>query len=211
MAKYISEFLGTGILFCAVVGSGIMGEKLNDTSDQVTLLTNTLATVFALYFLISSFQPFSTHFNPAVSFVFCLKGEISVKTCTVFVALQIAGAILGVMLANYMFGIDPVNFSEKPRLGTNIFVSEVFATFGLLLVILLSTKEKVATGVAAYIGAAYWFTSSTSFANPAGTIGRAFSDTFAGISPDDVIAFCAAQVIGAILAYLLYRKVFSKT
>ena len=115
------------------------------------------------------------------------------------------------MLANYMFGIDPVNFSEKPRSGTNIFVSEVFATFGLLLVILLSTKEKVAAGVAAYIGAAYWFTSSTSFANPAGTIGRAFSDTFAGISPDDVIAFCGAQVVGAMLAYLLYKNVFSNS
>jgi len=128
MAKYVSEFLGTAILFCAVVGSGIMGENLNSENVQVTLLTNTLATVFALYFLISSLQPFSTHFNPVVSFVFCLKGEISVKTCTGFVALQIAGAICGVMLANYLFGIDPVDFSEKTRSGTNIFVSEVFAT-----------------------------------------------------------------------------------
>ena len=125
--------------------------------------------------------------------------------------MQIAGAIAGVMLANYMFGIDAVDFSEKGRSGTNLFVSEIFATFGLLLIILLSSKEKVACGVATYIGGAYWFTSSTSFANPAGTIGRAFSNTFAGISPDDVIAFCAAQVIGAMLAYLLYRKVFSKT
>jgi glycerol uptake facilitator-like aquaporin len=211
MAKYISEFLGTGILFCAVIGSGIMGEQLSPENKQVTLLTNTLATVFALYFLISSFQPFSTHFNPAVSFVFCLKGEISVKTCTVFVVLQITGAIAGVMLANYMFGIDAVDFSQKDRSGTNLFVSEIFATFGLLLIILLSSKEKVASAVAAYIGGAYWFTSSTSFANPAGTIGRAFSNTFAGISPDDVISFCAAQVIGAMLAYLLYKKVFSNS
>jgi len=210
MAKYASEFLGTAILFCAVVGSGIMGENLNSENAQVTLLTNTLATVFALYFLISSLQPFSTHFNPVVSFVFCLKGEISVKTCTGFVALQIAGAICGVMLANYLFGIDPVDFSEKTRSGTNIFVSEVFATFGLLLVILLSTKEKVAGGVAAYIGGAYWFTSSTSFANPAGSIGRSFSNSFAGINPDDVLAFCGAQVIGAILAYLLHKLVFAR-
>lgn len=210
MAKYVSEFLGTAFLFCAVVGSGIMGEGLSKENTQVTLLANTLATVFALYFLISSFQPFSTHFNPAVSFVFCLKGEISVKTCTGFVALQIVGAICGVMLANYMFGIDPVDFSEKTRSGTNIFVSEIFATFGLLFVILLSSKEKVAGGVAAYIGGAYWFTSSTSFANPAGTIGRSFSDTFAGISPYDVIAFCGAQVIGAMLAFLLHEKVFAK-
>ena len=210
MAKYVSEFLGTAILFCAVVGSGIMGENLSKENTQVTLLTNTLATVFALYFLISSFQPFSTHFNPAVSFVFCLKGEISVRTCTIFVALQITGAVAGVMLANYMFGIDPVDFSKKPRSGTNLFVSEIFATFGLLLVILLSTKEKVAGGVAAYIGAAYWFTSSTSFANPAGSIGRAFSNTFAGINPDDVMAFCGAQVIGAILAYMLHKLVFAR-
>ena len=211
MAKYVSEFLGAAFLFCAVVGSGIMGQNLSPENDQITLLANTLATVFALYFLISSFQPFSTHFNPAVSFVFCLKGDISVKTCTVFVVLQISGAIAGVMLANYMFGIDAVDFSEKGRSGTNLFVSEIFATFGLLLIILLSSKEKVASGVAAYIGGAYWFTSSTSFANPAGTIGRAFSNTFAGISPDDVIAFCGAQVIGAMLAYLLYKNVFSNS
>ena len=114
------------------------------------------------------------------------------------------------MLANYMFGIEPVNFSEKTRSGTNIFVSEVFATFGLLLVILLTTKEKVAGGVAAYIGGAYWFTSSTSFANPAGSIGRSFSNSFAGINPDDVLAFCGAQVIGAILAYLLHKLVFAR-
>ena len=115
------------------------------------------------------------------------------------------------MLANYMFGIDAVNFSEKGRSGTNLFVSEAFATFGLLLIILLSTKERVASAVAAYIGAAYWFTSSTSFANPAGTIGRAFSNTFSGINPDDVISFCVAQIIGAFLAYLLHRRVFDKT
>jgi len=211
MNKYVSEFLGTAILFCTVVGSGIMGESLNSNNEQVTLLTNTLATVFALYFLISSFQPFSTHFNPAVSLVICLKGEISLKTCAVFVTLQIAGAILGVMLANYMFEIDPVNFSEKARSGPNLFISEIVATFGLLLVILLASPEKVAGMVAAYIGAAYWFTSSTSFANPAGTIGRAFSNTFAGISPDDVMAFCAAQVIGAFLAYILYKNVFSRS
>jgi len=211
MARYISEFIGTGILFCSVVGSGIMGQTFNPENEQVTLLANTLSTVFALYFLISSFQSFSTHFNPAVSFIFCLKGDMSVKTFAGFAILQIAGAIAGVMLANYMFGIDAVNFSEKDRSGTNLFVSEAFASFGLLLVILLSTKENVASAVAAYIGAAYWFTSSTSFANPAGTIGRAFSNSFAGINPKDVVSFCIAQLIGAFLAYLLHRKVFSKS
>lgn len=208
MPRYLSEFLGSAFLFCAVVGSGIMGEQLSPENKQLTLLTNTLATVFALYFLITCFQSYSTHFNPAVSFVFWLKGEISLKTFLLFCLLQVSGAIAGVMLANYMFGIDPVDFSEKSRSGTSQFVSEIFATFGLLLVILLSSKEKVASTVAAYIGGAYWFTSSTSFANPAGTIGRSFSDTFAGISPEDILLFCMAQAIGALLAFLIHKKVF---
>jgi glycerol uptake facilitator-like aquaporin len=112
------------------------------------------------------------------------------------------------MLANYIFELDPVLFSEKPRSGTHLFVSEILATFGLLMVILLSAKEKVAVTVAAYIGAAYWFTSSTSFANPAGTIGRSFSNTFAGISAHDILHFCVAQIIGAFLALIVYRTFF---
>ena len=209
MNKHIAEFLGTGFLFCAVVGSGIMGENLSTANDSLTLLVNTLATVFALYFLISTFQAYSTHFNPVVSFIFFLKGEISVKTFLSFSVVQILGSITGVMLANYLFEIDPIDFSQKDRSGANIFVSEVFATFGLLLVILLSSKERVASTVAAYIGGAYWFTSSTSFANPAGAIGRSFSNTFAGINPDDVALFCLAQFIGALLAYFLYRFCFA--
>ena len=181
-SKYFSEFLGTALLFCTVVGSGIMGQNLG-SNDSVTLLANTLATVFALYFLITIFGEHSTHFNPVVSLVMLVRKEISTQVCTVFIILQITGAICGVMLANYIFELDPVLFSEKARSGTFLFVSEVLATFGLLMVILLSAKEKVAITVAAYIGAAYWFTSSTSFANPAGTIGRSFSNTFAGISP----------------------------
>ena len=208
MAKYVSEFLGTAILFCAVVGSGIMGENLNSENDQVTLLTNTLATVFALYFLITIFGDHSSHFNPVVSMVMLVRKEITTQVCTVFIILQISGAILGVMLANYIFELDPVYFSEKPRSGTHLFVSEILATFGLLMVILLSSKEKVALTVAAYIGAAYWFTSSTSFANPAGTIGRSFSNTFAGISTHDILHFCVAQIIGAFLALIVYRTFF---
>ena len=123
--------------------------------------------------------------------------KISSATLIKFSVLQIGGAILGVILANYIFGIEPIQFSDKDRSGTFKFVSEIFATFGLILVILLSSKEKVAMTVAAYIGGAYWFTSSTSFANPAGTIGRSFSNTFAGISPSDILHFCIAQVIGA--------------
>ena len=187
-SKYFSEFLGTAFLFCTVVGSGIMGQNLS-SNDSLTLLANTLATVFALYFLITVFGDYSSHFNPVVSMVMLVRKEITTQVCTVFIILQISGAILGVMLANYIFELDPVYFSEKPRSGTHLFVSEILATFGLLMVILLSAKEKVAVTVAAYIGAAYWFTSSTSFANPAGTIGRSFSNTFAGISTHDILHF----------------------
>ncbi len=206
-SKYFSEFLGTAFLFCTVVGSGIMGQNLS-SNDSLTLLANTLATVFALYFLITIFGDHSSHFNPVVSMVMLVRKEISTQVCTVFIILQISGAILGVMLANYIFELDPVYFSEKPRSGTHLFVSEILATFGLLMVILLSSKEKVALTVAAYIGAAYWFTSSTSFANPAGTIGRSFSNTFAGISTHDILHFCVAQIIGAFLALIVYRAFF---
>ena len=206
-SKYFSEFLGTAFLFCTVVGSGIMGQNLS-SNDSLTLLANTLATVFALYFLITIFGDHSSHFNPVVSMVMLVRKEISTQVCTFFIILQISGAILGVMLANYIFELDPVYFSEKPRSGTHLFVSEILATFGLLMVILLSSKEKVAVTVAAYIGAAYWFTSSTSFANPAGTIGRSFSNTFAGISTHDILHFCVAQIIGAFLALIVYRAFF---
>jgi len=208
-SKYFSEFLGTAFLFCTVVGSGIMGQNLS-SNDSLTLLANTLATVFALYFLITIFGDHSSHFNPVVSMVMLVRKEISTQVCTIFIILQISGAILGVMLANYIFELDPVLFSEKPRSGTHLFVSEILATFGLLMVILLSAKEKVAVTVAAYIGAAYWFTSSTSFANPAGTIGRSFSNTFAGISPGDILHFCVAQLIGALLALFVYNSFFKK-
>ena len=206
-SKYFSEFLGTAFLFCTVVGSGIMGQNLS-SNDSLTLLANTLATVFALYFLITIFGDHSSHFNPVVSMVMLVRKEISTQVCTFFIILQISGAILGVMLANYIFELDPVYFSEKPRSGTHLFVSEILATFGLLTVILLSSKEKVALTVAAYIGAAYWFTSSTSFANPAGTIGRSFSNTFAGISTHDILHFCVAQIIGAFLALFVYKTFF---
>jgi len=208
-SKYFSEFLGTAFLFCTVVGSGIMGQNLS-SNDSLTLLANTLATVFALYFLITIFGDHSSHFNPVVSMVMLVRKEISTQVCIVFIILQISGAILGVMIANYIFELDPVFFSEKQRSGTHLFVSEILATFGLLMVILLSAKEKMAVAVAVYIGAAYWFTSSTSFANPAGTIGRSFSNTFAGISPGDILHFCVAQLIGALLALFVYNSFFKK-
>ena len=208
--KYFSEFLGTGFLFAAVVGSGIMGQNLSPNNDGVILLVNTIATVFALYFLITAFQKYSAHFNPVVSMVMFLNGVLSFKELIIYAFLQIIGAILGVFLINYLFGLDVFQFSVNQRSGTNIFISEVFATSGLVLIILLSSSKNTASSVAAYIGAAYWFTSSTSFANPAASISRMFSDTFAGISPENVFLFCIAQFIGGILAYIIYRFIYFK-
>ena len=208
MDKYIAEFLGTGFLFCAVVGSGIMAENLSTGDQALILLINTIATFFALYFLITAFNSFSNHFNPIVSFVIYLDQKISLTTLIIFIFLQISGAIAGVLAANYMFGIENFEFSQKDRSGLNILVAEAIASFGLVFFILISKKEKIAIVVASYIGSAYWFTSSTSFANPAGTIGRMFSDSFAGISPENVMFFCIAEIIGGILAFVLYRFCF---
>ena len=207
ISKYISEFLGTGFLFCAVVGSGIMAENLSN-DNSIILLVNAVITFFALYFLITAFESFSNQFNPVVSFVLFLKKEISLKIFFIFSLLQIFGAITGVLIANIMFGMEIIELSEKTRSGSNIFMSEIVATFGLVFFILISNKEKLALVVASYIGAAYWFTSSTSFANPAGTIGRMFSNSFAGINPENVLYFCIAQIFGSILAFLVYRYFF---
>jgi glycerol uptake facilitator-like aquaporin len=207
ISKYISEFLGTGFLFCAVVGSGIMAENLSN-DNSIILLVNAVITFFALYFLITAFESFSNQFNPVVSFVLFLKKEISLKIFFIFSLLQIFGAITGVLIANIMFGMEIIELSEKTRSGSNIFMSEIVTTFGLVFFILISNKEKLALVVASYIGAAYWFTSSTSFANPAGTIGRMFSNSFAGINPENVLYFCIAQIFGSILAFLVYRYFF---
>ena len=207
ISKYISEFLGTGFLFCAVVGSGIMAENLSN-DNSIILFINAIITFFALYFLITAFESFSNQFNPVVSFALFLNKEISLKIFCIFCLLQTLGAIAGVIIANIMFGMDIIEFSEKNRFGSNIFLSEIIASFGLVFFILISNKEKIALVVASYIGAAYWFTSSTSFANPAGTIGRMFSNSFAGINPENVLNFCIAQIIGGILAFLIYRYFF---
>ena len=208
MSKYISEFLGTGFLFCAVIGSGIMGQKLGNENEALILLVNTIVTFFTLYFLITSLEPYSNHFNPVVSIAFYLDKKISQNTLGIYILLQILGAVVGVMTANYMFDIENIEFSQKNRSGINIFIAEIIATFGLVFFILISSKDKIPLVVASYIGAAYWFTSSTSFANPAGTIGRMFSNTFAGISPENVLFFCLAEFIGGILAYLFYKFFF---
>ena len=204
MKAYLSEYLGTTFLLMIVVGSGIMGQSLSD-NDSITLLANTIATGAGLIVLIWMFGKISgAHFNPAVSVVMFANGELSSRNFILYVLLQVSGAISGTLLANYMFGLDALQVSVNSRSGLNLYISEVVATFGLLLVILrvrTVRSELVAPAVGLYITSAYWFTSSTSFANPAVTIGRMFTDTFTGIDPGNVLFFITAQFIGAFLAF----------
>ena len=204
MRAYLSEYLGTTFLLMIVVGSGIMGQSLSD-NDSITLLANTIATGSGLIVLIWMFGKISgAHFNPAVSVVMFANGELSSRNFILYGLLQVSGAISGTLLANYMFGLDALQVSVNSRSGLNLYISEVVATFGLLLVILrvrTVRSELVAPAVGLYITSAYWFTSSTSFANPAVTIGRMFTDTFTGIDPGNVLFFITAQFIGAFLAF----------
>jgi len=204
MKAYLSEYLGTTFLLMIVVGSGIMGQSLSD-NDSITLLANTIATGAGLIVLIWMFGKISgAHFNPAVSVVMFANGELSSRNFILYGLLQVSGAISGTLLANYMFGLDALQVSVNSRSGLNLYISEVVATFGLLLVILrvrTVRSELVAPAVGLYITSAYWFTSSTSFANPAVTIGRMFTDTFTGIDPGNVVFFITAQFIGAFLAF----------
>ena len=204
MKAYLSEYLGTTFLLMIVVGSGIMGQSLSD-NDSITLLANTIATGAGLIVLIWMFGKISgAHFNPAVSVVIFANGELSSRNFILYGLLQVSGAISGTLLANYMFGLDALQVSVNSRSGLNLYISEVVATFGLLLVILrvrTVRSELVAPAVGLYITSAYWFTSSTSFANPAVTIGRMFTDTFTGIDPGNVLFFITAQFIGAFLAF----------
>lgn len=204
MKAYLSEYLGTTFLLMIVVGSGIMGQSLSD-NDSITLLANTIATGAGLIVLIWMFGKISgAHFNPAVSVVMFANSELSSRDFILYGLLQVSGAISGTLLANYMFGLDALQVSVNSRSGLNLYISEVVATFGLLLVILrvrTVRSELVAPAVGLYITSAYWFTSSTSFANPAVTIGRMFTDTFTGIDPGNVLFFITAQFIGAFLAF----------
>lgn len=213
MKAYLSEYLGTTFLLMIVVGSGIMGQSLSD-NDSITLLANTIATGAGLIVLIWMFGKISgAHFNPAVSVVMFANGELSSRNFILYGLLQVSGAISGTLLANYMFGLDALQVSVNSRSGLNLYISEVVATFGLLLVILrvrTVRSELVAPAVGLYITSAYWFTSSTSFANPAVTIGRMFTDTFTGIDPGNVLFFITAQFIGAFLAFGI-NKILDKT
>jgi len=207
--RVAAEALGTAALLTAVVGSGIMGERLAGGDVAIALLANAIATGAALVVLILTLGPISGgHFNPVVSVVSASRGELSWGNAALYCAAQIAGALAGVVCAHLMFQEPLLAWSTHERSGYAQAFSEAIATFGLLIVILSCAKHqpsRVAFAVGAYIASAYWFTASTSFANPAVTLGRAFTNTFSGIRPDDVAAFLAAQTIGAAGAALCCR------
>jgi len=205
--RLVAEALGTTLLVGTVVGSGIMADQLTD-DVALALLGNTLPTGAILVVLITILGPISgAHFNPAVSLAFWLRRDIALPIAMAYIAVQIIGGILGSVIAHAMFDLPLLQASTTQRTGAAQWFSEIVATFGLVGVILAGIRFKgdaVAWLVGLYITAAYWFTASTSFANPAVTIGRAFSDTFAGIHPADVLPFIAAQLIGATLAVALF-------
>lgn len=211
--QLFAEFFGTAALLCAVIGSGIMAVNLSNGNDGVALLANTLATVFSLYVLIELLGPVSgAHFNPLVTLIVLFKASKEVvaqqntaQKAILFIAFQLAGAVAGAWLANAMFDLSVLQFSSKVRGSWGQWLGEVVATAGLILVVLRAPSGKAAGLVACYIGAAYWFTSSTSFANPAAVLGRMLSDSFAGIAPGSALGFVAAQCVGAIAGVALHR------
>jgi glycerol uptake facilitator-like aquaporin len=208
-SRFTAEFLGTAFLVAAVIGSGIMGERLAGGNVAIALLANTIATGAALLALILTFGPISgAHFNPAVTLADALEHGIPWSEVPAYIAAQCAGGILGAVVAHLMFGLRWYSLSSHSRQGWTLVFSEFVATFGLLSVIWGCSRlrsDAVPFAVASYITAAYWFTASTSFANPAVTIARSLSDTFAGIRPSDVPWFIAAQLAGALSATLLVR------
>lgn len=204
--KAVSELIGTALLVATVVGSGIMGERLAGGNVAIALLANTIATGAVLATLIFTFGPISgAHLNPVVSLGAMINRDLTRSAAAAYVPVQIAGGIIGSILANFMFGESPIVLSRHVRAGSLQFLSEIVATFGLVLIIQICAKRQprmVAFAVGGYITAAYWFTPSTSFANPAVTIGRSLTDTFTGIRPVDVPLFILGQLIGGALATL---------
>jgi len=203
--KLLAEFIGTALLLATVVGSGIMGVMLSGGNDGIALLANAGATAGALYVLIVLFGPISgAHFNPAVTLAMRLRGELGNAQAAAYVVVQIVAAVAGVLLAHAMFDLPLVQPGTHARTGVSQWISEAVATFGLLLTILLGIRHRptaVPVLVASYIFAAYWFTASTSFANPAVTLARSLTQTFAGIRPEDVIGFVAAQMAGMLAGW----------
>lgn len=207
--KLAAEFIGTAFLLAVVVGSGIMGENLSGGNVAIALLANTIATGAGLAFLILSFGDISgAHFNPAVTLTEAFRGKLSWREGSLYILWQVLGAFLGVGIANLMFDLPIYFASTKVRVGSSQFLSEFVATFGLIMVIQTGVKFRpqfVFLMVAAYITAAYWFTASTSFANPAVTLARSVSNTFAGINPNNVPMFLLAQMLGAFAATFVFR------
>jgi len=213
MRAYLSEFTGTAMLLATVIGSGIMGETLANGNTAIALMGNTIATGSILYVLITVFGPISgAHFNPAVTIAMLISKKILMKDALIFIGLQILGAGLGVMIAHGMFGLEILQISSKLRQGPSQGFSEVIATFGLILIIFGGLKvrpEAIPALVGFYITSAYWFTASTSFANPAVTLARSLSNTFAGISPNNIVMFISCQFIGMFVALIIIKKIFS--
>jgi glycerol uptake facilitator-like aquaporin len=213
--KLFAEFLGTGTLVATVVGSGIMASDIS-TDVGIQLLINTIATVFVLYILISLLAPISgAHFNPLVTGISFFRRELTLTNATWFLAAQVLGGSFGAIVANLMFEHPAIDLSQKARDGANLWLGEVIASAGLIFIIFLAIKQgidkKIPKLVAAWIGAAYFFTSSTSFANPAVTIARSLTDSFSGINFASVPAFIAAQVAGAALGYSAFKYISTKT
>ncbi len=209
MKKYLAEFIGTFLLVSVVVGSGIMAENLSEGNNGVALLGNTIATGAILFVIIKMFGSISgAHFNPAVTMMFLLRKEIDKKDSLVYCVFQILGGLFAIITTHYIFRQEIVQISSNVRGELPLLVSEVIATVGLILTILFirkNDKSSVAIGVALFITAGYWFTSSTSFANPAVTIARIFTDTFTGIAPISALYFIGGQVIGCFLGHKLFR------
>ena len=207
--RLVAEFLGTGLLLATVVGSGIMAEQLAGGNVALALLANAIATGAILTVLITIFGDISgAHFNPAVTIAFAIRGEIPLVLGLSYILVQIAGGLCGVILAHAMFELDIVQVSTHARSGAAQQLAEVVATFGLVATILGTLRvqpKAVGAMVGLYITAAYWFTASTSFANPAVTVARGFTNTFSGIEPTDIPGFILAQLIGAIIATYLFR------
>jgi glycerol uptake facilitator-like aquaporin len=197
------EALGTALLLCVVVGSGVMAQRLANGNAGIALLANTLATVAGLYVLIELLAPVSgAHFNPVVTLALAWRGQLPWTLAPGYIAAQLVGAVLGTWLAHAMFDLGVLQLSTHLRSSPGQWLAEIVATFGLVLVVLRAAPQRAAALVAAWIGAAYWFTASTSFANPAAAVGRMLSDTFAGIAPSSVPAFVLAELAGAMLALL---------
>jgi glycerol uptake facilitator-like aquaporin len=208
----VAELVGTAFLVMAVIGSGIMAARLSPGDRGLQLLENSIATGAALVALILALQPVSAAFNPVVTIVEVALHRLDAATAAWLVAAQVCGGILGAVVANLMFGLDPVTFATQARSAGGLWLGEVVATLGLVLVIFGSLRsgrvDSIAFSVGGYIAAAYWFTSSTSFANPAVTVARMFSDTFAGIAPGSVPMFVLMQLLGAALALGLVRLLY---